>query len=63
VTEGNDLETEAGSRIVLANKCYRGLIGKFKYNFLALCTKLRLYRTQLRLVLICGSESETLTNS
>jgi hypothetical protein len=59
----NSLGTEVGSRIILTNKCYRGLKENFKSHFLTLCTKFRLNKTLLRPVLMCGSESKALTNS
>jgi hypothetical protein len=63
VTNDNNMDKELRNRIILANKCYHGLKGKFKSHFLTLHTKLRLYKTLLRPVLMYGSESWMLTRN
>jgi hypothetical protein len=57
------MDEELRSRIILANKYYHGLKGKFKYYFLTLSTILRMYITLLRPVLLYGSNSWTLTRT
>jgi hypothetical protein len=57
------LPQELRNRIILAHKCCHGFKGKFKFHFLTLSPKLRLYETLLRPLLIYGSESWMLTRS
>jgi hypothetical protein len=54
------MDKELRNRIILANKRYHGLNGKFKSHFLTLNTKLRSHKTLVRPVLIYASESWTL---
>jgi hypothetical protein len=58
VTDDNNMDSELRNRIILVNKCYHGLKGKFKSHFLTLSTKSKFYKTLLSL---CGSESWVLT--
>jgi hypothetical protein len=57
------MDKELRNRIILADNYYHGFKGKFKPHFLTLSTKLRLYKTLLRSVLMYGSESWLLTRS
>jgi hypothetical protein len=61
VTNDNNMDKEL--RISLANKSYHGLTGKFKSRFLTMSTKLRLFKTLLRSLLMYGSESFMITRS
>jgi hypothetical protein len=45
VTNDNNMDEALRNRIILVNKCYHGLKGKFKPHFLTVSTKLlRQYR-------------------
>jgi hypothetical protein len=57
VTNDGNMDKKLINRIILANKCYCKLKVTFKSHFITLITKLRLYKTLLRLVLMYGSES------
>jgi hypothetical protein len=63
VTNFNNMDEELRNRIILANKCYHGLKGKFNSHLLTLSPKLRSRETLLRPVLMYGSESWRQTRS
>jgi hypothetical protein len=61
VTNDDNMDKKLRNRIILANKCYYRLKVTFKSHFITLITKLRLYKTLLRLVLMYGSKSWMIT--
>ena len=57
VNKNNDVSLEIKRRIVLANRCYFALSNHFRDKALSRTTKLQLYRTLIRPVLLYGSET------
>jgi hypothetical protein len=61
VTENSEKSTEIKIRIVSGNRCYFFLIKLLKSRAVARNTKVRMYRTIIRPVVTCGSETWCLT--
>lgn len=59
----NDMGTELKRRILAANRCLHGLRKFLKSNLIKSHTKIMLYKTIIRPVLIYGSETWTLTKT
>jgi hypothetical protein len=61
VTENGENSTEIKIRIAAGNICYFSLIKLLKSRAVARNTKVRMYRTIIRAVVTCGSETWCLT--
>lgn len=61
VNENGKLTEEIKRRIMLANRCFFGLRKQFSSRLLSRASKLRLYKTLVRPVLLYGSETWTMT--
>jgi hypothetical protein len=53
----DDVSQEIKQHILVANKCYHGLVGQLKSRFLSCHNKMKIYKMLIRLVLVCGSET------
>lgn len=63
VSDSNDMKNEITKRIQNANRCYYGLLKYFKSRLLTHNTKIRLYKTLVKPVLMYGSETWVLTKT
>jgi hypothetical protein len=63
VTYDNDLSVEINNRIISANRSYYGLKKQLKSHLLSTQTKIKLYKTLVRPVLMYGCESWSLTKN
>ena len=61
ITKDNNLHKELTHRIIMANRSYAGLKRQLKSHLLSTKTKIKLYRTLIRPILIYGSECWSLT--
>ena len=63
IDANNDISVEIKKRILLANKGFCGLKRQFRSQFLSKKNKIKLYKTLIRPVLACGSETWVLSKS
>jgi hypothetical protein len=63
VSYSNDLSVEINNRIISANRSYYGLKKQLKSHLLSTQTKIKLYKTLARPVLMYGCESWSLTKN
>jgi hypothetical protein len=61
VTCDNNINVEINHRITMGNKCYYGLQNLPRSKLLRKGTKCKIYKTLIKLVVLYGSESWTLT--
>jgi hypothetical protein len=61
VTQKNDVGLELWRRIQTTNRCFCVLRKHLRSSHLARQTKLTIYKTSIRLVVLCGSETWVLT--
>ena len=59
----NDLKIEINNRIFMANRSFYGLRSHFKSKFMSINTKLSLYKTLIRPIVLYGSECWTLNKA
>jgi hypothetical protein len=63
IDANNDITAKIKKRILLADKGFYGLKRQFRSRFLSFKNKLKLYKTLIRPVLACGSETWVLSKS
>ena len=63
INVNNDNFAEIKKRILMANKGFYGLERQFRSQFLSIKNKMKLYKTLIRPVLPCGSETWVLSKS
>ena len=61
INVNNDNCAEIKKRILMANKFFYGLKRQFRSQFLSIKNKIKLYKTLIRPVLACGSETWVLS--
>jgi hypothetical protein len=61
ITTNNDLTVEINNRLAMSNKCYHGLKNQLKSRFMSLKTKINIYKTLIRPILLYGSECWAVT--
>lgn len=61
VNDKNEMSEEIKHRLTVANRCYYGLQKQFSSRLLSRRTKIKLYKTLVKPVLLYGSETWTLT--
>ena len=63
ISSSNDLKIEINNRIFKANRCFYGLRNQFKSKFISVNTKLSIYKTLIRPIVLYGSECWTLNKT
>lgn len=56
ITNKNKLKVEIGNRILMANGCYFGLKNQLKSKFISRRTKVSLYKTLIRPIILYGNK-------
>lgn len=57
ITSKNEIKVEIGNRLFMANRCYFGLRKQLKSKFISINTKINLYKTLIRPIILYGSET------
>jgi hypothetical protein len=60
ISHDNDVSQEIKQHIVVANKCYYGLVRQLKSRFLLCHNKIKIYKMLIRPALVYGSETWSL---
>ena len=63
INANNDNSAEIKKRNLMVNKAFYGLKRQFRSHFLSIKNKIKLYKTLIRPVLACGSETSVLSKS